>query len=138
MHQLEEHTDASARGAHSGISSRSTQLHQLEEHTEASARGAHSCISSRSTQWHQLEEHTARGAPEQGSEAPTPLPLASTVIGDSSLEDQLTGTKPAEHPEQHRRLCHLASTVMGVTVSEAPTPLPIAQNGVTIGKLSHW
>ena len=81
MPQLEEHTDASARGAHRCISSGSTQLHQIEERTAAPASVAHSCISSGSTHWHQLEEHTARGAPEQGSEAPTPLPIGTHSHG---------------------------------------------------------
>ena len=81
MPQLEEHTDASARGAHRCISSGSTQLHQIEERTAAPASVAHSYISSGSTHWHQLEEHTARGAPEQGSEAPTPLPTGTHSHG---------------------------------------------------------
>ena len=98
MPQLEEHTDASARGAHSCIRSRSAQWRQLESRTAASARGAQSGISSRSTQ---LEEHRNKDPKHRRL-----CQLARTVMGDSSLEDQLTGTKTRRAPRT------------------APTPLP--------------
>jgi hypothetical protein len=98
MPQLKEHTDASAKGAHSCIRSRSAQRRQLESHTAASARGAHSGISSRSTQ---LEEHRNKDPKHRRL-----CQLARTVMGDSSLEDQLTGTKTRRAPRT------------------APTPLP--------------
>ena len=93
--QLEEHIDASARGARIGI-----------------GLAAHASISSRSTQLHQLEERTvasARGALEHGSEAPTPLPRASSM-GGSSLEKPADGTHIPQSirntTPKHRRFCH--------------------------------
>ena len=88
MHQLKEHTLASARGAHT--------LSQLEEHTRP-------CISSGSTHKHQLEEHT---------QAPTSLTrtLVQTPIAHQNTTVPIKPTSPYTrdrththtHPSTHR------------------------------------